>query len=269
MSATSCAAEWRRRTLAWALGWVGAGALYLLLIDITDLPELIVGAGVAVVAASGFELARARDPAGQRARLRWALTLHRALLRVPWDVVAVSLVAIRQLVRPRATVGTFRTMSFRAGGEPESVQRGRRALAESMGSFAPNTIVIGSTASGNWCAPTSCAAPAARSRSTCWGSERDEVRASRPPPSEAGVNPWEIAATALGFALIACALVAALSGPAHGRAAIELSSVLLTTILMLLAEGFHRQPFIDLAVVFALMGTIGSLTFARVMERQL
>lgn len=83
------------------------------------------------------------------------------------------------------------------------------------------------------------------------------------------MNPWEIAAAALGFALIACALVAALAGPAHGLAAIELASVLLTTILMLLSEGFHRQPFVDLAVVFAVMGTIGSLTFARLMERQL
>jgi multisubunit Na+/H+ antiporter MnhF subunit len=83
------------------------------------------------------------------------------------------------------------------------------------------------------------------------------------------VNPWEIAATALGLALIGCALVAILAGPAHGLAAIEVASVLLTTILMLLAEGFHRQPFIDLAVVFAVMGTIGSFTFARLMERQL
>jgi multisubunit Na+/H+ antiporter MnhF subunit len=83
------------------------------------------------------------------------------------------------------------------------------------------------------------------------------------------MNPWEIAATALGFALIGCALVAFLAGPAHGLAAIEIASVLLSTILMLLAEGFHRQPFIDLAVVFAVMGTIGSLTFARLMERQL
>ena len=83
------------------------------------------------------------------------------------------------------------------------------------------------------------------------------------------MNAWLIAAAVLGFALIACALLAALAGPAHGLAAIEVASVLLTTILMLLAEGFHRQPFIDLAVVFAVMGTIGSLTFARLMERHL
>ena len=92
MSSPSRVRRWRRRTIGWAFGWVGAGALYLLLIDITDLPELIVGAGVAVIAASGFELARAREEAGQRARPRWALTLHRALVKVPSDVFVVSLV---------------------------------------------------------------------------------------------------------------------------------------------------------------------------------
>jgi len=42
-----------------------------------------------------------------------------------------------------------------------------------------------------------------------------------------------------------------------------------STILMLLSEGFHRQPFIDLAVVLAPMALVGSLVFARLMERQL
>lgn len=143
MSSPARMARVRRRTLGWVLGWIGAAALYLLLIDITDLPELIVGAGVAAVAASGFELARAREGAGQRARLQWASTLHRALLQVPSDVIAVSVMAIRQLIAPRTSVGAFRATSFATGGEAEPVQRGRRALAESMGSFAPNTIVIG------------------------------------------------------------------------------------------------------------------------------
>jgi multisubunit Na+/H+ antiporter MnhF subunit len=51
--------------------------------------------------------------------------------------------------------------------------------------------------------------------------------------------------------------------------AIQVGAVLLSTILMLLAEGFHRQPFIDLAIVFAPLSVVGSLTFARLMERQL
>jgi multisubunit Na+/H+ antiporter MnhF subunit len=83
------------------------------------------------------------------------------------------------------------------------------------------------------------------------------------------VNEWEIAATVLGFALIPCGAVALLAEPPHGLAAFQLGGVLLSTILMLLAEGFHRQPFIDLALVFAPLSLVGSLVFARLMERDL
>jgi hypothetical protein len=83
------------------------------------------------------------------------------------------------------------------------------------------------------------------------------------------MNEWEIAATVLGFALIPCVAVALLAPPRHGLAAMQLASVLVSTILMLLAEGFHRQPFVDLAVVFAPMSLVGGLTFARLMERHL
>ena len=83
------------------------------------------------------------------------------------------------------------------------------------------------------------------------------------------MNEWEIAATVLGFALIPCMLVCLLATPPHGLVALEIAGVLGSTILMLLAEGFHRQPFIDLAVVLAPMALVGSLTFARLMERHL
>jgi multisubunit Na+/H+ antiporter MnhF subunit len=83
------------------------------------------------------------------------------------------------------------------------------------------------------------------------------------------VNEWEIAATVLGFALIPCGALALLAPPEHGLAAMQLGSVLLSSILMLLSEGFRRQPFIDLAVVFAPLSVVGSLMFARLMERDL
>jgi multisubunit Na+/H+ antiporter MnhF subunit len=83
------------------------------------------------------------------------------------------------------------------------------------------------------------------------------------------MNAWQIAAAVLGLALIPCAGVALLAVPTAGLAAVEVGGVLLTTILMLLSEGFHRQPFIDLAVVFAPMSLVGSLMFARLMERRL
>ena len=45
-----------------------------------------------------------------------------------------------------------------------------------------------------------------------------------------------------------------------------LASALCAVELMLFSEGTHRQPFIDLALVLAVMGFIGSLAFARLME---
>jgi multisubunit Na+/H+ antiporter MnhF subunit len=83
------------------------------------------------------------------------------------------------------------------------------------------------------------------------------------------MNEWEIAASVLGFALIPCVGVALLLPPSHGLVALEIAGVLVCTILMLLAEGLHRQPFIDLAVVLAPMALVGALVFARVMEREL
>ncbi|HJS95749.1 MAG TPA: monovalent cation/H+ antiporter complex subunit F [Solirubrobacteraceae bacterium] len=83
------------------------------------------------------------------------------------------------------------------------------------------------------------------------------------------MNEWEIAATVLGFALVPCTAGALLSAPRHGLAAIQVAAILLSTILVLLAEGFHRQPFIDLAVVFAPMSLVGTLMFARLMEQDL
>jgi len=83
------------------------------------------------------------------------------------------------------------------------------------------------------------------------------------------MNEWEIAAAVLGFALIPCLAVCVLAPAPSALAALQVAAVLLSTILMLLAEGFHRQPFIDLAVVFAPISVVGSLTFARLMERHL
>lgn len=83
------------------------------------------------------------------------------------------------------------------------------------------------------------------------------------------MNEWEIAAAVLGLGLLPCLLVCARCGAAHGLVALELASVLLTTILMVLSEGFQRQPFIDLALTFAFLSLVGALAFARLLERDL
>lgn len=132
-----------RRAVAWCTAWVLAGALYLLLIDTTSLPELIVGAVAAAIAATGFELAREQQTAGGlTARLDWLRTVHRPLLKVPSDIATVSLLALRQLISPKPVNGAFRAVPFHCGPEHD-IEIGRRALAEALGSFAPNTIIIG------------------------------------------------------------------------------------------------------------------------------
>jgi multisubunit Na+/H+ antiporter MnhF subunit len=83
------------------------------------------------------------------------------------------------------------------------------------------------------------------------------------------VNEWEIAAAVLGFALIPCIAVCLLLPATDGLVAMEIASVLTCTILILLSEGFRRQPFIEMAYVLAPMSLIGSLVFARLMERHL
>jgi hypothetical protein len=132
-----------RRAVAWTAGWAFAGGLYLLLIDITSLPEVIVGCIAASIAATGFELAREQQTAGGLSmRPSWLATSYRALVKAPSDIVIVSLVALRQTFKPRPVNGTFRAVPFRCGPEHD-VEVGRRALAESLGSFAPNTIIVG------------------------------------------------------------------------------------------------------------------------------
>jgi multisubunit Na+/H+ antiporter MnhF subunit len=83
------------------------------------------------------------------------------------------------------------------------------------------------------------------------------------------MNEWEIAAAVLGFALVPCLVVCLLDSAPRALPAFELAGVLLSTILILIAEGFHRQPFIDLAVVCAPMSLIGALAFARLMESKI
>jgi len=121
---------------------VFAAALYLLVIDITDLPELLVGAGAATLAATGAELARQQRIVGETLRPSWLRRAYRPLAKAPSDILTVSLAAFRQAVQRRATVGTFRAVPFRCA-EEEQVESGRHALAESLGSFAPNTIIVG------------------------------------------------------------------------------------------------------------------------------
>jgi multisubunit Na+/H+ antiporter MnhF subunit len=83
------------------------------------------------------------------------------------------------------------------------------------------------------------------------------------------MNEWEIAALVLAAAIVPCVVVCVLAQATSALAALELAGTLLASALMALCEGFHRQPFVDLALLFALLSVIGAMAFARLMERDL
>jgi hypothetical protein len=64
------------------------------------------------------------------------------LLKVPGDIGFVVLMALRQLVRREAHVGSFRAVRFSCH-EDERRRSGQNALAQAFGSFAPNTFIVG------------------------------------------------------------------------------------------------------------------------------
>jgi multisubunit Na+/H+ antiporter MnhE subunit len=125
------------------MGLLVSGALYLLLIDTTSLPELYVGAAISLLAALGFEAAREQGAAEASAALRWLLRAWRPLARIPPDVARLAVEAIAQVISPRPRRGSFRAVPFSHGDPASGRDSGRRALSEAAGSLAPNTIVIG------------------------------------------------------------------------------------------------------------------------------
>jgi multicomponent Na+:H+ antiporter subunit F len=81
------------------------------------------------------------------------------------------------------------------------------------------------------------------------------------------MNAWLIAATVLLLGLVPCAVVMVRGSIVEALVGLQMASVLETVVLLLLAEGYHRPPFFDLALVLALLSLAGGLVFARMLER--
>lgn len=83
------------------------------------------------------------------------------------------------------------------------------------------------------------------------------------------MNPWLAAAYAVGLCLVPCADLC-LRGTVERRlVGLELSGILVTVLLVLLTIGFHRLPFIDLALTLAILYLGATLVFVRFMEKHL
>lgn len=78
---------------------------------------------------------------------------------------------------------------------------------------------------------------------------------------------WEVAIVVLFAALLVCLALPAFVDPIDGLVALETAGTVGTAILLLLSQALHRQPFVDLALVFAVLSFVGALAFARLLER--
>lgn len=81
------------------------------------------------------------------------------------------------------------------------------------------------------------------------------------------MNVWLVAATVLVVSLGGCAWVAFRSPPSDRLVAFELAGIIDTLIFLLLAAGFDRDVYYDLALALALLSLAGGLVFAHFMER--
>jgi multicomponent Na+:H+ antiporter subunit F len=81
------------------------------------------------------------------------------------------------------------------------------------------------------------------------------------------VNEWLIAASILLVGLVPCGVVMLRGSVIEALVGLQMAGVLQTVVLLVLAEGFHRPPFFDLALVLALLTLAGGLVFARMLER--
>lgn len=77
------------------------------------------------------------------------------------------------------------------------------------------------------------------------------------------MNVWLSAATILLLGLAPCGWVLVRGRLTDAVVALELASTLVTVVLLLLAEGFGRSSYFELALVLAGLQFVGTLVFIR------
>jgi hypothetical protein len=127
---------------AWLTWFVLLYALYLLLADNPVLPELATGVVAAAIGATGAVLVR-----GQRERLlkpkpRMLAGAWRPLLGIFADLVPLTRVLVERGLRRRPSESRLDEEPFSALSD-SGEDAAERALAETLGSLAPNRIVVG------------------------------------------------------------------------------------------------------------------------------
>ena len=83
------------------------------------------------------------------------------------------------------------------------------------------------------------------------------------------MNVWLWASLGMMVSLIPCAIVCLRGKPMDRLVGLEMAASVEALLMLLLAQGFHRISFYDLAVTLALLSFGGGLVFARFLERWL
>jgi multisubunit Na+/H+ antiporter MnhE subunit len=131
-----------RGALFWFAAWFASALLWLVLTDSVRIEELVAGAVVAALAATGFERARRERVAAQALRPAFAKRVWRVLLGAVIDVGRLTRAAFAQVLQRRESRGRVIAIPFaHTGDEPDAAAR--RAAAVGFGSIAPNSIVVG------------------------------------------------------------------------------------------------------------------------------
>jgi len=83
------------------------------------------------------------------------------------------------------------------------------------------------------------------------------------------MNEWIIVTIVLLLGgIFPCLVVCVVASAMEGLVALQLAGEIAALVLLLLAEGFQRQPFADLALILAVLSFVGSLVFLRFMEER-
>ncbi len=83
------------------------------------------------------------------------------------------------------------------------------------------------------------------------------------------MNPWLASVFVLLVLMIPCLIVCLRGDVINRLVALQAASAMTALILLLLAEGYGRASFVDLALTMALLAFGGGLVFARFLERWL
>ena len=84
------------------------------------------------------------------------------------------------------------------------------------------------------------------------------------------MNVWLIGAAILLVAVFPCGLVVLRGDILEALVALELAGTVITAVLLLIAEGYHRNSYYTLPLVLAFTNFVGALIFVRfIVDRRL